>query len=99
MSQDQPDPTPPLPSQATPSQATRKGLLRRFVDGLRGSGSDISAPAKLGRYRVLHRLGHGGMGVVFAAQDDSLGRTVAVKTIAEPDEAARKRFRREARAA
>ena len=96
MSQDEPqDPTPPLPSQAT----TRKGLLRRFVDGLRGSGSDISAPAKLGRYRVLHRLGHGGMGVVFAAQDDSLGRTVAVKTITEPDEAARKRFRREARAA
>ena len=39
------------------------------------------------------------MGVVFAAEDDSLGRRVAVKTIAEPDDSARKRFRREARAA
>ena len=39
------------------------------------------------------------MGVVFAAEDDSLGRRVAVKTIAEPDESARRRFRREARAA
>ncbi len=39
------------------------------------------------------------MGIVFAAEDESLGRRVAVKTIAEPDESARKRFRREARAA
>jgi len=39
------------------------------------------------------------MGVVFAAEDASLGRRVAVKTISEPDESARKRFRREARAA
>jgi TolB-like protein len=39
------------------------------------------------------------MGVVFAAEDASLGRRVAVKTIAEPDESARRRFRREARAA
>ena len=39
------------------------------------------------------------MGIVFAAEDESLGRKVAVKTIAEPDESARKRFRREARAA
>ena len=54
---------------------------------------------RLGRYRILHRLGQGGMGIVFAAEDESLGRKVAVKTIAEPDESARKRFRREARAA
>ena len=56
-------------------------------------------PRRLGRYRILHRLGQGGMGVVFAAEDESLGRRVAVKTIAEPDDSARKRFRREARAA
>jgi serine/threonine protein kinase len=99
------DRTPPLGG-ATP----RKGLLRRLVEGWRGSGepgrgggglgtSSSAPPSRLGRYRVLHRLGQGGMGVVFAAEDESLGRKVAVKTIAEPDESARKRFRREARAA
>jgi serine/threonine protein kinase len=39
------------------------------------------------------------MGVVFAAEDESLGRRVAVKTVVEPDASARGRFRREARAA
>ena len=77
-------------------------MLRRLLDGLRGDTPAPGAagdPRRLGRYRILHRLGQGGMGVVFAAEDDSLGRRVAVKTIAEPDDSARKRFRREARAA
>ena len=79
-------------------------MLRRLLDGLRGEHASCPAPGRcdplrLGRYRILHRLGQGGMGVVFAAEDESLGRRVAVKTIAEPDESARKRFRREARAA
>jgi serine/threonine-protein kinase len=98
MSQDESDRTPRLPSQGS----TRKGLLRRIVDGVRGgSGTSPSSgpPARLGRYRVLHSIGQGGMGVVYAAEDESLGRKVAVKTISEPDEAARKRFHREARAA
>ena len=84
-----------------PSGSARKGLVRRLLDGLRGSSAPRSTetPARLGRYRVLHRIGQGGMGVVFAAEDESLGRRVAVKTITEPDESARKRFRREARAA
>jgi serine/threonine protein kinase len=102
--------TPPLAGGAS----TRKGVLRRLLDGLapgsrpairRGIRGDTPPPdssparARLGRYRILHRLGQGGMGVVFAAEDESLGRRVAVKTITEPDESARKRFRREARAA
>jgi eukaryotic-like serine/threonine-protein kinase len=97
MAQDEPpDPTPPLLE-----GSSRKGLLRRLVDGLRGATPRPASgdPQRLGRYRILHRLGQGGMGIVFAAEDDSLGRRVAVKTIAEPDESARKRFRREARAA
>ena len=39
------------------------------------------------------------MGTVYAAEDESLGRRVAIKTITNPDEEARKRFWREARAA
>ena len=56
-------------------------------------------PERIGRYRVLSLLGEGGMGVVYAARDESLGREIAIKTIREPDPSARKRFWREARAA
>ena len=39
-------------------------------------------PERLGRYRLLHRIGRGGMGTVFAAEDQSLGRRIAVRTMA-----------------
>ncbi|MEA2439027.1 MAG: eukaryotic-like serine/threonine-protein kinase, partial [Thermoleophilaceae bacterium] len=50
------------------------------------------------RYRVLGRLGAGGMAVVVLAEDERLGRKVAVKRLhSESPEDAGRRFEREAK--
>lgn len=55
-----------------------------------------------GRYRLIKRIGSGGMSIVYQAQDMSLGRLVAIKMLHESltgDEGFLRRFQREAHAA
>jgi eukaryotic-like serine/threonine-protein kinase len=63
------------------------------------------SPARISlpdRYKVVRHIANGGMAGVWEAQDELLGRAVAVKVLAQhlsDDDRARKRFEREARAA
>ena len=57
---------------------------------------------RLGDYRILREIGRGGMGIVFEAEQESLGRRVAIKVLPRPallDPRHVKRFEREARIA
>ncbi len=80
-----------------------EAILRRVVSRL--TGTDASQEVMIGRYRLVRRLGAGGMGVVYLVHDPDLDRLVALKvlhvdspTLGTHEEILQRRMRREARA-
>ncbi|MGH7555381.1 MAG: protein kinase domain-containing protein, partial [Longimicrobiales bacterium] len=80
---------------------TRSTPSPQFSSGTAIVSDPERLPARIGHYAILRKLGEGGMGVVYAARDERLERTVALKMMSSlaSDDTARKRFWREARAA
>jgi tetratricopeptide (TPR) repeat protein len=70
---------------------------------VRGAAAEVAAePCRLGEYRIVREIGRGGMGVVYEAEQVSLGRRVALKVLppgALGDARHVERFQREAKAA
>ena len=81
------------PAPDSESVTSTTGAATVCADGL---------PQQLGDYRIVREIGRGGMGVVYEAEQQSLGRRVALKVLlrhAAQDARVLSRFRRESRAA
>jgi serine/threonine protein kinase len=83
-------------------QAAAAQLEQSQLSSATDPADAIPPSARLGDYRILHEIGRGGMGVVYEAEQISLGRRVALKVLpfaAAIDPRHRQRFQIEAQAA
>ena len=77
-------------------------MMQLASEALRDAQQPASGDEQVGPYRIVSEIGHGGMGVVYKAEDLRLGRFVALKFLPPhmmANERAKQRFLAEARAA
>lgn len=85
------------PLNLTGNSAVRPELDRLWKTALENDDNSESWPERVGRFRILGKIGEGGMGVVFEAEQDHPHRIIALKLLRSTvtDRSMIQRFRRE----